>query len=177
MEPLPHSTATNGFQSVGGRDASDVPPDPAPADPPLRQYAALMTIFNVGFGGALIAARDRLPERFAASDIALMGVATHKLSRLLTKQKVTAPLREPFVEIQGGDGPSEIASRAVGTGARRAVGELLTCPYCVDQWLAAGFTTSMIVAPRATRAIASMFSVVAIADACQIAYRAAQDRA
>jgi hypothetical protein len=147
---------------------------PAP-DRPMKSYAALMTIFNAGFGGALYAARNRLPDRFDTRDIALMGIASHKLSRLITKEKVTEPLREPFAKYKGEGPPAEIEESPIGRGPKRALGELLTCPYCVDQWLAAGFTASMIFAPRPTRAVASMLATVAVADACQIAYRAAQD--
>jgi Protein of unknown function (DUF1360) len=38
----------------------------------------------------------------------LFGVATHKLSRLLAKDKVTAPLRAPFAEFEDEGGPAEV---------------------------------------------------------------------
>ena len=73
------------------------------ARPPFRTYAALATVFNTGFGGALLAAKrsGRLPERIENRDVVLIGIASHKLSRLVSKDKVTAFLRAPFTEYQG----------------------------------------------------------------------------
>lgn len=39
---------------------------------------------------------------------------------------------------------------------RRAVGQLLTCPYCIGQWVAGGFTLGLVAAPRPTL-LAAMF--------------------
>jgi hypothetical protein len=41
-------------------------------------------------------------------------------------------------------------------------------------WVAAGFTAGLIVAPRATRWIATAFTIVAGADVLQIAYAKAE---
>jgi hypothetical protein len=54
------------------------------------------------------------------------------------------------------------------------VGELVTCPYCLDQWVAAGFAVGYVFAPRASRLTASVFATVAIADFLQIGYKAGQ---
>ena len=45
------------------------------------------------------------------------------------------------------------------------IGELLVCPYCLDVWTATGFLGGLVVAPRATRWVASVFAVVAIEEA------------
>ena len=98
--------------------------------PPFRTYAALTAILNAGFAGALVAAKrsDRLPASVSAPDVVLIGTASHKLSRLLAKDKVTSFLRAPFTEYQGRGGPAEVEERARGDGTRRAIGELLICP-------------------------------------------------
>ncbi len=97
---------------------------------PLGAYAGLAGIYNAVFAGALLAAKNRrrpLPERISPGDIALLGVATHKLSRLLTKDWVTSPLRAPFVEFRGASGlPGEVSEQPRGTGLQHALGELLT---------------------------------------------------
>ena len=144
---------------------------------PLRSYAAFMTAYNVAFAGALLTARmlGREIPRLSAGDVMLFGVATHKLSRLLAKDKVTAALRTPFAEYEDEGGPAEVEERPRGQGPRRAVGELITCPYCLDQWVAAGFTVASIFAPRATRLTASVFATVALADFLQIGYKAGQE--
>jgi len=136
-------------------------------------YAAFAAAYNLAFAGALLGARaaGRTLPNPSLGDIALFGVATHKLSRLLSKDKVTAPLRAPFAELDDRGGPAEVDERPRGTGARRAVGELVTCPYCLDQWVAGGFAVGSIFAPRVTRLTASVLATVAIADFLQIGYK------
>jgi Protein of unknown function (DUF1360) len=156
------------------------------ADPPGREqrngqaptgsYTAFVAAYNLAFAGALLGARltRRTLPKPGLDEIALYGVATHKLSRLLTKEKVTAPLRAPFAEYDDKGGPAEVEERPRGSGARRAIGELVTCPYCLDQWVASGFVVASIFAPRATRMTASVFATVAVADFLQIGYKLGQ---
>jgi hypothetical protein len=143
---------------------------------PLRSYAAFMALYNGAFAGSLLAARrtGRELPRLTAGDVALFGVATHKLSRLLAKEKVTAALRAPFTEYEEKGGPAEVRESPRGEGTRRAVGELLSCPYCLDQWVASGFAVGAVFAPRASRLVAGVFATVAVADFLQLAYRAGQ---
>lgn len=143
---------------------------------PLGSYAAFIAVYSTAFAGALLAARQagRTLPTPALGDLALFGVATHKLSRLLAKDKVTAALRAPFTELDQDVGPAEVEERPRGTGPRRAVGELVTCPYCLDQWIAAAFVSGSVFAPRATRLTAGVFTAVAIADFLQIAFKAGQ---
>ena len=104
----------------------------------------------------------------------LAGVATHKVARLITKASVTSPLRAPFTRFAGTSGPAELAEEVRGTGLRKAVGELVTCPFCVGEWVATGLTAGLVLAPRATRAVAAVFVELTIADFLQLAYAAAQ---
>lgn len=140
---------------------------------PLDSYAAFVGAYNATFAAALLCARiaGRTLPTPSLGDIALFGVATHKLSRLLAKDKVTALLRAPFAEYKEDGGPAEVEERPRGQGARRAVGELVTCPYCLDQWVAGGFAVAAIFAPRTTRLTAGVFATVAVADFLQIAYK------
>ncbi len=147
--------------------------------PPLLSYAAFMTIFAALFGGGLAAARrggHALPERIGPGDLALIGTASHKASRLLAKDKVTSPLRAPFTELEGKGGPAELEESSRGRGLRKAVGELLICPYCLGLWLVALFSFGLVFAPRPTRFVASVFSALTISDFLQIAYKAAEQK-
>src|SRR5579871_960864 len=125
--------------------------------PPFRTYAALTTVLNAGFAGALIAAKrsDRLPAGVSAQDVVLIGTASHKLSRLIAKDRVTSFLRAPFTAYQGRGGPAEVEERARGEGVRRAFGELLICPYCLGLWTSGAFHVGLLFAPRATRVLIS----------------------
>jgi Protein of unknown function (DUF1360) len=146
---------------------------------PLGSYAVLVGVFNALFGALLLLStrsRGRLPEKVGLRDLLLVGVATFRLSRMLGKDRVTSFLRAPFTEYEGSGGRAEVEERPRGRGVRRALGELLVCPYCLAQWVAAGFVYGLVLQPRATRLVASVFAVKAFADACQIAYKAADAR-
>ena len=128
---------------------------------------------------AVVAARRsgrELPERVDAGDLVLTGVATHKLSRLIAKDKVTAFLRAPFTELEGKGGPAEVEERARGEGLQRAAGELLICPYCLGMWVSGGFQLGLLAAPRTTRFVASILAGLTLSDFLQIAYKAAEDK-
>jgi len=159
------------------------PPDPTEGHSaqhrPLAAYGAIAAAFNGLFAAGLVAARraDRLPERIGAGDVALLAGATAKLSRLIAKDRVTSALRAPFTEFEDDSGYGEVEEAARGTGLRRAIGELVICQYCVSQWVAAGFVVGHALAPRETRLVAGTFAVFGLADAMNLAYSAAQDRA
>jgi len=57
---------------------------------------------------------------------------------------------------------------------RHAVGELLTCPFCLDVWIVAGFTVGLLYAPRTTRLLASTLAALTGAGFLQFAYAKAQ---
>ncbi len=98
-----------------------------------------------------------------------------KLTRILAKDAVTSPLRAPFVQYKGASGESELAEevREHG-GTKHAVGELLTCPFCLAQWVATTFVAGWVFAPGLTRLATSTFAGVALSDFLQLAYATLQ---
>jgi hypothetical protein len=146
--------------------------------PPFRMYAGLTALFNAGYAGALYAAKRqrRLPERISAQDMMLIGTASHKLSRLVSKDKVTSFVRAPFTEYQGRGGPAEVEERSRDGEVRGALGELLICPYCLGLWAAGAFHVGLIFAPRVTRVAASTLTALTMSDFLQIAYKAAEEK-
>jgi hypothetical protein len=146
-------------------------------DRPLRSYAAFITTYLSAVGTATLVAHRRgvrLPERIGAPDLALLAVATHKVSRLLTKDSVTAVVRAPFTRYVEPAAPGEVHEEPRGRGVRHALGELFGCPFCLGQWIGTAFVGGFLVAPRPTRAVASVFTVVAASDSLQFAYAALQ---
>ena len=145
---------------------------------PLGSYGVLVALFNGALGAGLLAASrsGRLPERYGARDVVLLGVATFRLSRLIAKDRVTSVVRAPFTRFQEDVGHGEVAEAARGVGPRRAIGELLVCDYCLAPWVAAPGVLGLAFAPRATRAVASLFCVHAVADVLQLAYSRALER-
>jgi hypothetical protein len=140
---------------------------------PLRSYAAFMATYAGAIATGTVVARRRgvrLPQRIQFGDLVLLAVATHKTSRLLTKDSITAVVRAPFTEFVKPIGAGEVQERPRGSSVRHALGELFGCPFCLGQWVGTAFVGGFIVAPRATRAVASVFTVVAASDALQFAY-------
>ncbi|NEK58711.1 DUF1360 domain-containing protein [Geodermatophilus sabuli] len=133
----------------------------------------------VSAGVAAVRASGReLPDRIPPGDAALLAVATFRLARRIAKDPVTAPLRAPFTAFQGPSGHAEVAEevREHG-GVKHAVGELLTCPFCLAQWVATGLVFGYATMPRATRLVALTMTLVAGSDVLQFAYDAIQNGA
>ena len=141
--------------------------------PPLLTYLVLSTSF-VAVAASFVVTRRRgkgLPRHIDPRDIALIGVASFKLSRLVTRKKITAPIRAPFTEYQGkGDVPAEVDERPRGRGAQAAIGQLLTCPYCLGLWMASAMTAGLVTAPRETRLVASTLTALGVADVLHAGY-------
>jgi hypothetical protein len=147
--------------------------------PPFLSYLTFMSSFGALVAAALLIARKQgreLPEQVGAGQLLLVGTASHKVARLLSKDKVTSPLRAPFTELEGKGGPAEFEESSRGTGLRKAIGELLICPFCLGLWVVAAFSVGLLFAPRVTRFIASLFAALTISDFFQIAYKAAEEK-
>jgi uncharacterized protein DUF1360 len=114
---------------------------------PHAAYAAIMGTFAAGIAGAGLLARalGRDPEEHRPIDLAVICLATFKAARTLARDEVTSFIREPFVEgeaHEGGEDPVETGD------LRQAIGELVTCTRCAGTWVAAGLTTTQVLAPR-----------------------------
>lgn len=144
-------------------------------DRPLRGYLGALGTYAALVGAAVVVGRKtgtRLPDRVPVADLALLTVATHKASRLLTKSSVMAAVRAPFTRFEESAGVGEVQESVRSRGAGHSVGELLTCPFCAGVWIAGGFAAGLVFAPRATRLAASVLGVVAGSDLLQLAYEA-----
>jgi len=140
----------------------------------IRGYLFALGSYAVLAGAVSVAGRlsgVRLPERFSLADTALVGVATHKASRLLTKEAVMRPLRAPFTVYEEPAGHAELKeSVRSDEPAKHAIGELLTCPFCAGVWIASGLTAGLVFAPRLTRLVSTALSAVATSDALNLLY-------
>src|SRR5215218_4566802 len=146
---------------------------------PLGADLGAMSVYVglVSAAAAAVRASGRqLPERIPIGDAALLTVATFRLARRIAKDPVTAPVRAPFVRFEGPSGHAEVAEevREHG-GVKHAVGELVTCPFCLAQWVGTGFVFGYVTAPRATRLAALTMTMVAGSDVLQFVYDAIQN--
>lgn len=146
-------------------------------DQPVGGYLATVGVYALGVTAVAIAARmtgRRAPDKIAPWDVVLMATATHRISRTIAKDPVASPLRAPFATFEGRGAPAELSEQVRGSGLRHSTGELLTCPFCLAQWVATGLTAGLVFAPRPTRLVMTAFTAVAGADFLQHAYVLAQ---
>lgn len=134
---------------------------------PLTRYAALASVFAAGVGTFAAVARrrgGRLPEEMPPWDVALLGAATYKASRLLTRDKITSFLRAPFTHRTGEGEASEVMDEPRGSGPRRAVGDLVACPFCSGAWAAGALVCSYVASPRLTRVVCGGLTALTMSD-------------
>jgi len=147
-----------------------------PPRPPMTAYAWILGTFAGGLAlaGALARLLDRDPSEHTPFDFAVLGLATFKAARTITRDEVTSFIREPFVEgeARGGD------EQAVETGdMRQAIGELVTCSRCVGTWAAAGLAVSQILAPRFGRLLTWSLAAAGANDWLQAGFTALTSKA
>ncbi len=184
-----HDVELQSQRQPDGEDPEELSVEPARASSPddsvdqhetLLDYMILMGVYNgafVVFVAWMGATGRRLPRRLAMRDLLLLGVATHRLSRLVARERVTRPLRAPFTRYRGtGGGPNEVLEVARGRGMRRAIGQLLTCPWCTGMWAASLFVYGIALRPRTTRLFSSILAIDAISDFLHIGYGVAKKK-
>jgi hypothetical protein len=149
------------------------------SDIELGPYAALLAVYStlvVGFGVWYRRSGRRLPRRVPAADVLLLGVATFRTSRLLTRDRVTAVVRAPFTRYEGPGKGQEVLEEPRGRGLRRAVGQLIACPFCFAQWIGTALVCLELVAPRLARVVTATMTAVTVSDGLQYAHTALQQR-
>jgi hypothetical protein len=170
--------AGNGVSSTVRREADAYRRD---EDRPLGGYAVVMAVFAAlvaGAAGLAAATGRRLPAGFGPWHLLLLTAGTHKLSRTITKDAVTSPLRTPFTRYAGTGGEAEVMEEVrTASEMRHAIGELITCPFCLDLWIATGLAFGHVFAPRVTRLVAGVFTALTGADFLHLAYAKAQQSA
>ena len=137
--------------------------------PPYRAYAGIMGTFIGGIAAAGTLARllDRDPRGHGPLDLAVLGAATFKASRTISRDEVTSFLREPFVEGRAKEGDEE----PVETGdLRQAIGELVTCSRCVGTWVAGGLGAVQLLTPRFGRLLTWTLAGAAVNDWLQAGF-------
>jgi hypothetical protein len=147
-------------------------------DIPVRSYGVLMSAFLAlagAFGAWFKGSGRAMPDRIDAGDLALLTIASHKASRMISRDRVTTPIRAPFTRYDDRAGPGEVSEQPRGTGLRRAIGELLVCPYCLGMWTSAALAAGLLVFPRFTRWVSSVFAIFFGSELLQIAYKKAED--
>jgi hypothetical protein len=143
-------------------------------DRPLGGYLAVMGAYTAGIGAVTIAGRllgRKAPVQVSPWDLAQITVATHRIARTISKDPVTSPIRAPFTRYQGVSAAAELKEDVRShNGIQHSLGELLSCPMCLAQWVATALTAGLVLSPRVTRLVAATFTAVAGADFLQYLY-------
>ena len=139
--------------------------------PPYTAYAGIMSTFvgALAAAGGVAKLLDRDAREQSTLDLVVLGLATFKAARTVSRDEVTSFLREPFVEghaHEGGEDPVESG------GMRQAIGELVTCSRCVGTWVAAVLGATQIVAPRFGRLLTWTLGAAGLNDFLQAGFAA-----
>ncbi|WBQ06568.1 DUF1360 domain-containing protein [Kribbella sp. CA-293567] len=137
----------------------------------LSGYAGAIGVFSAYCAALALAGRAtgrRLPDEVRPLDLLVGAAAVFRFSKLVSRNTVTSPIRAPFTQYSGPGGPAETIDEARGDGARRVVGELITCPFCLSVWTATTYTAGLVLFPRATRTAAAGLAVLTGADLLQL---------
>ena len=143
----------------------------------LAEYAFMLAFFAASAAAltGIAIESEKLPKKPSLLDLALLGVATHKLSRIIAMDRITSILRAPFVNYIKSAGHGEVEEEPRGRGMQRGIGQLISCPYCMAPWCATGLAFGFIFAPKVTRFFAGIFAAVATSDFLHRAYAATED--
>lgn len=137
---------------------------------PLAGYTATMLTYALVLGRVLAGISHERRWRPDWMDLLLLGAATHKLSRIITKDFVTSPLRAPFTRRQAQEGAGEVKDQPRGNELQSSIGYLLTCPYCAGPWLATALSALLAWRPLQTRFVLQLLAAVTISDFLHLEY-------
>lgn len=97
-------------------------------------------------------------------DLVLLVLATFRLGRLIAYDVVMEPFRRPFARtVPDATGAGETVEPS-GTGVRRALGQLFSCPICTGTWVAAFLVYGLYTVPGPTRVFLVIMAVIGAAE-------------
>ena len=144
---------------------------------PIGAYVVLMTTYAGVFGLLSYATLDvDAAARPHGLDLVLLMVGSYKLSRVITMSFIGTPVRAPFTKrgksLKGG----EVQDQSRGTGLQKAIGNLLTCPFCFNVWAATAFYFGYLYAPALAVNAGYVLSFAAAGDVLHHAYRTLREK-
>lgn len=173
MERATKAQRAGSMPAGGRREEADDPS--SEGDPrPIQGYVALLAVYAGATASLVVALRNRRQrlDPMGVKDLVLLGLATQHLSRLITKDSVLSPVRKPFTRFAGPAGQGEVNEEVVGSGFRQALGELISCPFCIAQWVATALVAGSVAAPELTQATVAVLAAAQVSDYLQLGYGA-----
>ncbi len=126
-------------------------------------YSAFSTIFMTILGLFSLFTRRKRTE-LKPLDLALLGLASSRLGRMVSYDLVMGPLRAPFTETVPDPTGAGDTVRPTGSGWRRAIANLIACPICAGTWIAAALVYGLEIAPRPTRLLLSIAGSIGLGE-------------
>lgn len=137
-------------------------------------YTALTGSFLTIFSGMALATRKRKHKTPTPMEFLQLGLATYRLGRLISYDKVFEPYRAPFTKtVPDASGEGDTVEPK-GRGVQAAIGDLICCPICSGTWVAAALVYGLNLFPNVTRLFISIMSAVGAAELLNAATEALQ---
>ncbi len=138
-------------------------------------YSILSGIFLSLFGAvALRTSRKRQEFKLRPFELVQLAFASYRLGRMVAYDKVFETYRQPVAKTIPDPTGAGDTTAPRGTGARQALGELITCPICAGTWISAGMVYALQLFPNAARMFMAIFSAIGIAEFLDAATEALQ---
>ena len=138
------------------------------SDPEQRERFAYVTLVGLFLGllGVFVSRERNERQAFDphSRDIVLIALATFRAGRVTAFSRVTEPFRDPVTETVPDEYDAGENVVAEGTGVRKAIGELVSCPICVGTWVASALVYGLRIAPGPTRLVAAILGVSGLAE-------------
>lgn len=124
--------------------------------------AGLITTFLAAVSAAGVRPA-RLPNPSALS-LAMLGLASHRIGRMVAFERVAEPLRDPFTATVPHESGADETVVARGRGGRWAIGELMSCPTCAATWGAMVLYLGLTFVPGPTRVLVHVLAAAGVAE-------------
>jgi hypothetical protein len=140
---------------------------------PLKSYIALMSIYAAAtLARELTLAKTKAPARSPKlAEFLLLTLGAYKLSRVVTLSFVVSPVRAPFTKRGKKLSAGEVQDEPRGEGLQKAIGDLVTCPFCFNIWAASALFTAFSFWPKPTLRLASILTAAAVGDYMHLAFK------
>lgn len=100
----------------------------------------------------------------APLDFGLLSLATLRMGRLVAFDKAFSTYRLPFTRTVKHESGEGLTVEPKGTGARRVIGELISCPICAGTWIAALLIYGLHFVPRLAKGWIAIMAAIGAAE-------------
>lgn len=127
-------------------------------------YVALTGLFMTLLAVFNLHSRRKSDTSVKPFDYFLLGLSVFRMGRMVSYDTVMEPYRAPFTHTIPDSSGAGDTVEAKGTGWRRAIGELISCPICSGTWIAAVLVYGLQVAAGPTRILMAIMSVIGLGE-------------